>query len=66
MKGRFDDAAMFDAIAAVIDAHATPLTGDDDRSAGSGRPRRWPMCAAMCSTTPRPRCSPTPVGTART
>ena len=25
---------MFDAIAAVIDAHAKPLTGDDDRSAG--------------------------------
>ena len=34
VKGRFDDAAMFDAIAAVIDAHATPLTRDDDRSAG--------------------------------
>ena len=32
LKGRFDDAAMFDAIAAVIDAHATPLTRDDDRS----------------------------------
>ena len=26
--------AMFDAIAAVIDAHATPLTREDDRSAG--------------------------------
>ena len=34
LKGRFDDAAMFDAIAAVIDAKAKPLTGDDDRSAG--------------------------------
>jgi 5-methylcytosine-specific restriction protein A len=34
IKGRFDDAAMFDAIAAVIDAKAKPLTGDDDRSAG--------------------------------
>ena len=34
LKGRFDDAAMFDAIATVIDAHATPLTADDDRSAG--------------------------------
>ena len=34
VKGRFDDAAMFDAIAAVIDAHATPLTAEDDRSAG--------------------------------
>ena len=33
LKGRFDDAAMFDAIAAVIDAKAKPLTGDDQRSA---------------------------------
>jgi Domain of unknown function (DUF222) len=32
VRGRFDDAAMFDAIATVIDAHARPLTGDDDRS----------------------------------
>ena len=32
LKGRFDDAGMFDAIATVIDAHATPLTADDDRS----------------------------------
>jgi len=32
LKGRFDDAAMFDAIAAVIDAKAKPLTADDDRS----------------------------------
>jgi Domain of unknown function (DUF222)/HNH endonuclease len=34
LKGRFDDAAMFDAIAAVIDAKAKPLTRDDDRSVG--------------------------------
>ena len=34
LKGRFDDAGMFDAIAAVIDAHAKPLTGDDDRGTG--------------------------------
>ena len=32
VRGRFDDAAMFDAIATVIDAHAKPLTADDDRS----------------------------------
>jgi len=32
LKGRFDDAAMFDAIATVIDAKSTPLTGDDHRS----------------------------------
>lgn len=34
LKGRFDDAAMFDAIATVIDAKAAPLTGDDDRTVG--------------------------------
>ncbi len=34
IKGRFDDAAMFDAIAAVVDAKARPLTGDDDRPVG--------------------------------
>src|SRR4051794_13988970 len=32
LKGRFDDAAMFDAIATVIDAHARPVTGDEHRS----------------------------------
>jgi Domain of unknown function (DUF222)/HNH endonuclease len=32
LKGRFDDAAMFDAIAAVIDAKARPVTGDEHRS----------------------------------
>jgi 5-methylcytosine-specific restriction protein A len=34
IKGRFDDAAMFDAIATVIDAHARPRTSDDDRPVG--------------------------------
>jgi 5-methylcytosine-specific restriction protein A len=34
IKGRFDDAAMFDAIAAVIDAKAKPTTGDDTRTPG--------------------------------
>ena len=51
IKGRFDDAAMFDAIATVIDAHAKPLTADDERSAGSGRPKPSPTRAATCSTT---------------
>ncbi|WP_433281388.1 DUF222 domain-containing protein [Pseudonocardia xinjiangensis] len=32
LKGRFDDAAMFDAIATVIDAHARPASGDEHRS----------------------------------
>jgi 5-methylcytosine-specific restriction protein A len=34
IKGRFDDAAMFDAIAAVVDAKAKPLTGGDQRPVG--------------------------------
>ncbi|MGH3567422.1 MAG: DUF222 domain-containing protein [Pseudonocardia sp.] len=32
LKGRFDDAALYDAIASVIDAKAKPLTADDERS----------------------------------
>ena len=31
LTGQFDDAAMFDAIAAVVDAKAAPRTGDDTR-----------------------------------
>ena len=31
IKGRFDDAALFDAIATLIDAHAKPLTAEDTR-----------------------------------
>ena len=34
LRGRFDDAAMFDAIATVIDAKSRPLTADDHRPAG--------------------------------
>lgn len=34
VKGRFDDAALFDAIASVVDAKAKPLTADDDRPMG--------------------------------
>jgi 5-methylcytosine-specific restriction protein A len=33
IKGRFEDPALFDAIAAAIDAKARPLTADDDRGA---------------------------------
>ncbi|MDN5855007.1 MAG: HNH endonuclease [Actinomycetia bacterium] len=33
IKGRFEDPALYDAIAAVIDAKAKPLTADDDRTA---------------------------------
>lgn len=32
LAGRYDDAAMFDAIATLIDAGAKPLTADDDRT----------------------------------
>jgi hypothetical protein len=34
IRGHFDDAAMFDAIATVVDAKARPVTGDDDRRTG--------------------------------
>jgi Domain of unknown function (DUF222) len=45
IKGRFDDAAMFDAIATVIDAKAKPLTGDDHRSTGE---RQAEALAEVC------------------
>ncbi len=45
LRGRFDDAAMFDAIATVIDAKAKPLTADDDRSAGE---RQAEALAEVC------------------
>jgi 5-methylcytosine-specific restriction protein A len=45
IKGRFDDAAMFDAIAAVVDAKARPLTRDDDRPAGQ---RQAEALAEVC------------------
>jgi 5-methylcytosine-specific restriction protein A len=32
LVGRFDDAAMFDAIATLVDAHAGPRTAEDDRT----------------------------------
>jgi Domain of unknown function (DUF222) len=32
LVGRFDDAAMFDAIATLVDAHAAPRTAADDRT----------------------------------
>jgi 5-methylcytosine-specific restriction protein A len=45
LKGRFDDAAMFDAIATVIDAKARPLTGDDQRPTGQ---RQAEALAEVC------------------
>ena len=41
VSARFDDAAMFDAIATVIDAGAKPRGADDVRRLHSARPRRW-------------------------
>jgi len=34
IRGHFDDAAMFDAIATVVNAKARPVTGDDERRTG--------------------------------
>ena len=45
LRGRFDDAAVFDAIATVIDTHAKPLTADDDRIAGE---RQAEALAEVC------------------
>ena len=45
IKGRFDDAAMFDTIAALLDAKATPRTGDDHRS---GAERAAEALAEVC------------------
>ena len=61
LKGQFEDAAMFDAIAAVIDAKAKPVTGDDDRSpaAAAGRgPRRRLRVRARPRRRPRMRRPP--------
>ncbi len=38
LKGRFDDPALYDAIATVIDAKSRPLTGDE-RTPPSGTPK---------------------------
>ena len=46
IKGRFEDAALFDAVATVIDAHAKPLTGDDHRSASQ---RQAEALADVCA-----------------
>lgn len=45
IKGRFDDAAMFDAIATVLDATSTPLTAEDDRSTAT---RQGAALAEVC------------------
>ena len=64
LRGRFDDAAMFDAIAAVVDAKAKPLTGDDDRPAGE---RQAEALADVCGyVLDHGRECPSAAGTART
>jgi hypothetical protein len=45
VTGRFDDAALYDAIATVIDAKARPLDADDDRSAAE---RQAEALAEVC------------------
>jgi hypothetical protein len=44
---------MFDAIATVIDAHAKPLTSDDDRSVGQRQAEALADACGLCSTTAR-------------
>ena len=60
VKGRFDDAAMFDAIVTVIDAKAKPLTADDERAgraaAGRGAGRRVRLRARPRRDEPGPEC----------
>ena len=63
VQGRFDDAAMFDAIATVIDAKAKPLTGDDDRLAGQRQAEALADVSVTSSTTPRLTWSRRPVVT---
>jgi hypothetical protein len=45
LKGRFEDPALYDAIAAVIDAKCKPLTADDDRTTAQ---RRAEALADIC------------------
>ena len=46
ITGRYDDAALFDAIATLIDAHSAPRTGDDQRTAAQ---RQAEALAEVCS-----------------
>ena len=65
IKGRFDDAAMFEAIAALLDAKAKPLTGDDDRTAGERAAEALAeVCGWVLDHAPTRWC-PTRVGSAR-
>jgi hypothetical protein len=45
LRGRFDDAALFDAVATVADAKARPVTADDERSVGE---RQAEALAEVC------------------
>ncbi len=51
LSGRFDDAAMFDTIATVIDAYAKPLTKDDLRPAGQRHAEALADVCGYVSTT---------------
>jgi Domain of unknown function (DUF222) len=63
LTGRFDDAAMFDAIATIVDAHAKPLTSDDDRSTAE---RQAEALADACGFVLDHGDVPESVGTGRT
>jgi Domain of unknown function (DUF222)/HNH endonuclease len=57
IKGRFDDAALFDAIATAIDAHAKPLTRDDHRSAPQRQAEALAdVCAQVLDRGEMPEC----------
>jgi len=67
LKARYDDAAMFEAIATLIDTLAQPrdkddLRGDARRKAGV----RWPTPAASSSTTAHTPTCRTPAAAAPT
>ncbi len=52
LKGRIDDAAMFDAIATLIDAKARPTAPRTTEGSADARPKRSPTPAATSSTMP--------------
>lgn len=57
ITGRFDDAALFDAIATVIDAHATPVTADDERTPPQRQAEALAdVCAQVLTHGDVPRC----------
>lgn len=57
IKGRIDDAAMYDAIATVVDAHAKPLDGADERTSGERQAEALAdVCGYVLDHGDVPRC----------